>query len=80
VGEGQERGTLEGSPALGHARGKRCIMIDAVWRKRGECWWQNEQSTHSKRLKIKPHGPPGARLWGPLSPSLSPDDANMGRL
>jgi transposase len=47
------------SRALGHARGKLCNTVYAVWTKNEECCWQNEATTENKRLKIKPHGPPG---------------------
>jgi len=47
------------SRALGHARGKMCNTVYAVWTKQEECYWQNEATTENKRLKIKPHGPPG---------------------
>ena len=41
------------SRALGHARGKMCNTIYAVWTKGEECSWQNEATTENKRLKIK---------------------------
>jgi len=57
-----QRQTGRGKPrsnALGHARGKLCNTVYAVWTKNEECWWRNQATTENKRLKIKPHGPPG---------------------
>lgn len=39
--------------ALGHARGKLCGTIYAVWTKEEECDWQNPVSTERKRRTIK---------------------------
>lgn len=39
--------------ALGHARGKLCGTIYAVWTKEEECTWQNPDSTERKRRMIK---------------------------
>ena len=41
------------SNALGHARGKMCNTIYAVWTKGEECRWGSEATAENKRLKIK---------------------------
>lgn len=41
------------STALGHARGKLCNTLYAIWTKEQECRWQNPDTTHRKRLRIK---------------------------
>lgn len=48
LGRGKPRST-----ALGHARAKLCNTLYAIWAKGEECWWQNPDSTHRKRIKIK---------------------------
>lgn len=48
LGRGKPRST-----ALGHARGKLCNVIYALWTKGEECRWQNPDTTRRKRLKIK---------------------------
>lgn len=47
-GRGKSRST-----ALGHARGKLCNTVYAVWTKDEECSWENPESTMRKRRTIK---------------------------